>query len=73
MKEYSFLEEQEHDEEVEREWQEALSRQAEAEANVRYPICPLNLYFEGDDIDTNKCDYDIEIRTCFMGCKGGIG
>jgi len=39
------------------------------EARIRYPICPLLLYFEGDKIDPDKCDYDMETRSCFMQCK----
>ena len=33
------------------------------------PICPLNLFFEGDDVDSELCDYDPEIRMCCEGCK----
>ena len=36
--------------------------------NVPYPICPLNMYFEGDEdkCDTSKCDF--ENRTCTEAC-----
>lgn len=35
---------------------------------VKHPICPLNLYFEGDEgkIDLNKCDF--EDRHCSNAC-----
>jgi len=70
-------EEQEHAEELERqmieeeqEWRENLSAQAiaEADTDTRYPICPMNMFFEGDDIDLDKCDYDLELRRCSMKC-----
>jgi len=68
---------QEHSEELQRqmieeeqEWKENLAAQAEAEAetDIRYPICPLNMFFEGDDIYTDKCDYDPELRRCSARC-----
>ena len=38
--------------------------------NVPYPICPINLYFEGDEdkCDVSKCDFDTETRMCSRGC-----
>ena len=42
------------------------------------PICPINMYFEGDEgkCDTSKCDFDTEFRCCTEACKqssnGGI-
>lgn len=40
--------------------------------NVKHPICPLNMYFEGDEdvCDTNKCDYMLDgFRGCTEACK----
>lgn len=39
--------------------------------NVPHPICPLNLYFEGDENICNpaNCDYEPESRSCNTGCK----
>ena len=36
-----------------------------------YPICPLNIYFEGDEnkCDVSKCDFDIKFRCCTENCK----
>lgn len=38
--------------------------------SVPHPICPLNLYFEGDEnkCDTGKCDFDTERRGCTESC-----
>lgn len=38
--------------------------------DVRYPICPLNLYFEGDEdkCDQNECDYDC-LGLCTQSCE----
>lgn len=38
---------------------------------MKYPICPLNLYFEGDEdeCDVTKCDYDSETRSCTKRCE----
>ena len=38
-------------------------------AYIKQPICPLNMYFEGDEdiCDTNKCDF--EHRRCSESCK----
>jgi hypothetical protein len=38
---------------------------------VKYPICPLNIYYEGDEnkCDVTKCDFDPELRTCDNGCR----
>jgi hypothetical protein len=39
--------------------------------NVPQPICPLNMYFEGDEdrCDTSKCNFDEEFyRSCSYGC-----
>jgi hypothetical protein len=45
--------------------------QKHTEENVPYPICPLNMYFEGDEnkCDTNKCDFDTDTRSCTEACK----
>lgn len=34
-------------------------------------ICPINLYFEGDEdtCDTTRCDWSIELRCCSEQCK----
>jgi len=39
--------------------------------NVPQPICPINMYFEGDEdkCDISKCDWDITIRSCSEACK----
>lgn len=38
--------------------------------DFKYPICPINIYYEGDEdeCDESKCDFDIEIRRCSQGC-----
>ena len=38
---------------------------------VPYPICPLTLYFEGDETicDGDKCDYNCEFRECTEACS----
>lgn len=40
-------------------------------SNVPHPICPLNMYFEGDEdkCDTSKCDFDTERGGCTEACK----
>lgn len=37
---------------------------------IKYPICPINIYWEGDEdiCDTDLCDFDIEFRNCYCGC-----
>jgi len=39
--------------------------------DVRHPICPFNMYFEGEEeiCDVNKCDYDFSTRGCCSGCR----
>lgn len=39
--------------------------------DIAHPICPLNMYFEGDEHKCNadKCDFDIESRSCNSGCQ----
>jgi len=39
--------------------------------DIKYPICPLNLYFEGDEekCDQSKCDFNIETRRCTEACE----
>lgn len=39
--------------------------------NVKYPICPLNMYFEGDEdkCDAEKCDFSTETRSCTSACE----
>lgn len=41
--------------------------------NVPYPICPVNMYFEGDEdkCDTSKCDFEFKDRSCTEACKIG--
>jgi len=41
------------------------------EEKILYPICPFCIYFEGDEDICNEklCDYDVDARMCFMGCK----
>ena len=38
---------------------------------VKYPICPINMYFEGDEdkCDTKKCDWNTESRSCNKRCE----
>ena len=38
--------------------------------DIKYPICPLNMYYEGDENTCNEegCDYDLSTRSCFSGC-----
>jgi len=38
---------------------------------MKYPICPINLYFEGDEnkCDSSKCDWDTDTRSCNNGCE----
>lgn len=38
--------------------------------DVPHPICPMNMYFEGDEdkFDVSKCNYDVD-RGCSEGCK----
>lgn len=41
---------------------------------IKYPICPINIYFEGDkECDPNKCNFDTETRSCTQTCKIEIG
>lgn len=39
--------------------------------NVRHPICPINIYFEGDENKCNEkdCDWDTNTRSCSTACK----
>jgi hypothetical protein len=39
--------------------------------NVAHPICPINLYFEGDEgkCDVTKCEWDINTRSCTQQCS----
>ena len=34
--------------------------------DIKYPICPLNMYYEGDENTCNEegCDYDLSTRSC---------
>jgi len=43
---------------------------SESIEDVKYPICPINLYFEGDEdkCDPSKCDFD-ESRVCTEACR----
>lgn len=38
---------------------------------VKRPICPFNMYFEGDEnkCDMNKCDYSCSDRSCSGACQ----
>ena len=33
------------------------------------PICPLHIYFEGANINPDKCDYDNETHSCNEQCN----
>jgi hypothetical protein len=37
---------------------------------VKNPICPINIYWEGDEdkCNTDKCDFNLDTRTCNEGC-----
>jgi len=39
--------------------------------NVPQPICPINMYFKGDEdkCDLSKCDWDQENRCCTEACR----
>lgn len=39
--------------------------------DIKYSICPINMYFEGDEDKCNisKCDFNIEFRCCHQTCK----
>ena len=41
---------------------------------VAYPICPMEIYFEGEEdiCNTKKCDFDPDTRSCSEGCKSQI-
>lgn len=47
------------------------SFESESLENVPHPICPLNMYFEGDEdkCDVAKCDYGEGTRSCTEACK----
>ena len=36
----------------------------------KHPICPLNMYFDGDEdkCDVSKCDFTAEFRDCGKAC-----
>jgi hypothetical protein len=38
---------------------------------VPYPICPINLFFEGDEdkCDSSKCNWDVATRMCSEECR----
>jgi len=46
--------------------------------DIKYPICPINLHWEGEEgkIDQDKCDFDTNTRMCSEACvrreQGGI-
>lgn len=37
---------------------------------IKHPICPLYMYFEGDEdkIQREDCDFNLETRSCSTGC-----
>ena len=39
--------------------------------DIKFPICPINLYYEGDEdkCDVSQCDWDNEIRGCSEACR----
>ena len=41
---------------------------------MKTPICPVLLYFKGDEhkCNTSKCNYDKKTKTCSMGCKSMV-
>lgn len=47
------------------------SEQHETIENVPHPICPINMYFEGDEdkCSVKHCDFDLESRSCSQSCK----
>jgi len=40
--------------------------------DVKFPICPMSMYFEGDEdkCDEDLCDYEYTTRSCSQGCEG---
>lgn len=38
---------------------------------IKYPICLINLYFEGDEdkCDPLACDWDMDLRCCTQKCE----
>jgi len=38
---------------------------------IKYPICPINRFFEGDESICNqeKCDWDTDTRMCSEACS----
>lgn len=42
-----------------------------SEKEIAYPICPISLYFEGDEhiCNTKNCDWDIDLRYCTKLCE----
>lgn len=38
---------------------------------IKHPICPLNIYFEGDEniCNSDLCDFDCELKSCSESCK----
>ena len=64
--------EEQTEEQAEEQAEEQTEEQAEEQAEeIKHPICPLNLYFEGDEdkCDNSKCDFDTERRECSTGCE----
>lgn len=37
---------------------------------INYPICPLGMYYEGDEdiCDQSECDFDVDVRMCTQAC-----
>jgi len=48
-----------------------MTNKEESMQNIPQPICPLTMYFEGeeDKCDATKCDFDLDSRSCSEGCK----
>ena len=41
---------------------------------IPYPICPINMYFKGDEdkCNTDMCDFDTKTRSCSGNCMNRI-
>lgn len=39
--------------------------------DIKHPICPISMYFEGDEdkCDLSKCDWDQDTRSCTEACN----
>jgi len=42
--------------------------------DAKYPICPLNMFFEGDEnkCNTKNCDFESGLRMCTSQCTSKL-